>query len=134
MGLTGPQGPPGTSGGGATPIDLGTLSYGAGSTTTFAAASAPLAGARVTTTHTTSTVFSPTGLVVWGQYVVQISQDSVGGGVTFTLGTSGSCAAWKITGGGSGAIVLSSSPNAQDLFVFTFDGASCRGTLLLNQN
>ncbi len=114
MGPAGPQGPQGPAGYGATPVDLGTLAYSAGGTTTFAAGSAPLAGARVTATHATSTIFSPTGLVMWGQYVVIITQDSVGGGVTFSLGTSGSCTAWKITGGGSGALVLSTVPNAQD--------------------
>jgi hypothetical protein len=133
-GLTGPQGPPGTGGGGASITDLGTLTYTASGTTTFAAASSAWAGAVLTTTHSTSTTFSPTGLVKWGQYVVLIYQDATGGGVTFTLGTSGSCTAWKVTGGGSGAITLSTAANAQDELVFTFDGTYCRATLLQNQD
>ena len=113
---------------------LGTLTYTAGGTTSFPAASAGIAGAVVTATHSTATTFVPTGLVQWGQYTVVINQDTIGGGVTFSLGTGGSCTAWKITGGGSGAIVLSTAPNASDEFVFTFDGVNCRGTLVLNQN
>jgi len=115
-------------------VDLGTLSYNAGGTTTFAAASAAWAGAVLTTTHATSTTFTPTGLVKWGQYMVLINQDATGGGATFTLGTGGSCAAWKVTGGGSGAITLSTAANAQDELVFTFDGTNCRATLLQNQD
>jgi hypothetical protein len=110
------------------------LTYNASGTTTYAAASDYCAGATVTTTHSTSTTFSPTNLIKWGQYVLTILQDSTGGGVTFTLGTGGTCSAWKITGGGSGAITLSTAANAQDELVFTYDGTNCRGTLLQNQN
>jgi hypothetical protein len=113
---------------------LGGLSYNASGTTTFAAAGAIMAFATVTATHSTSTTFSPTNLVTGGQYTVIISQDSTGGGVTFTLGTGGSCSAWKVTGGGSGAILLSTAANAQDELVFFFDGTNCRATLLQNQN
>ena len=133
-GAMGPPGPPGTGGGGASITDLGTLTWNASGITTFTAASSAWAGAVLTTTHSTSTTFSPTGLVKWGQYVVLINQDATGGGVTFTLGTGGSCTSWKVTGGGSGAITLSTAANAQDELVFTFDGTYCRATLLQNQD
>jgi len=132
-GPQGPAGPPG-SGGGLAITDLGILTYNASGTTTFAAGGAAWAGAVMTATHATSTTFSPTGLVKWGQYLVLVNQDGTGGGVTFTLGTVGSCSGWKVTGGGSGAITLSTAANAQDELVFTFDGTYCRATLLLNQD
>jgi hypothetical protein len=133
-GPPGPMGPQGSGGGGASITDLGTLPYNASGTTTFVAASSAWAGAVLTTTHSTSTTFTPTGLVKWGQYVVLINQDATGGGVTFTLGTGGSCSAWKVTGGGSGAVTLSTAANAQDELVFTYDGTYCRATLLQNQD
>ncbi len=102
--------------------------------TTFAAASAPRAGAVVTVTNGTSTTFSPTGLVKWGSYVVRILQDATGGGVTFTLGTGGTCSAWKVSGGGSGAITLTATANAMDLLSFTYDGTNCLATLGANLN
>lgn len=139
-GAAGPSGPSGATGAtgatgaNGTPTDIGSLTYNASGTTTFAAASGATVGATVTTTHSTSTTLSPTGLVKWGTYILTILQDATGGGVTFNLGTGGSCSAWKITGGGSGAISLSTAANAQDELVFTFDGTNCRGTLLPNQN
>jgi hypothetical protein len=114
-----------------------TCTYNASGTTSFPGASNTQAGCPISTTHSTSTTFQPTGLVTWGTYTAIITQDSTGGGVTFTLGTTasaGDCYAWKITGGGSGAIVLSSAANAQDELVFTYDGTNCRATLLPNQN
>jgi hypothetical protein len=105
--------------------DLGSITYNASGTTTFAAASAFVAAGKVTTTHSTSTTFSPTGLVKWGSYTVEILQDGTGGSVTFTLGTGGSCSAWKVGGGGSGAITLSSGANAIDVLAFSYDGTNC---------
>ena len=105
--------------------DLGALSYNASGTTTFAASSSFIAGAKVTATHSTSTTFSPTGLVKWGSYTLEIIEDSTGGGVTFTLGTGGACSAWKVGGGGSGAIALSTTANAIDVLAFTYDGTNC---------
>lgn len=110
---------------GAAPVDLGTLTYKASGTTTFAAAGAPTAGGIVTATHSTSTTFSPTGLVKWGSYTLEIKQDGTGGGTTFTLGTGGSCSAWKLGGGGAGAITLSSSANTIDVLSWTYDGTNC---------
>jgi hypothetical protein len=114
------------------PTDLGTITYNASGTTTFAAASDYCASGVVTATHSTSTTFSPTGLVKWGQYSVVILQDSTGGGVTFTLGTGGTCSAWKISGGGSGAITLTATASARDILTFTYDGTNCDGTLVPN--
>jgi hypothetical protein len=113
--------------------DLGTLTYTASGTTTFAAAGAVNAAGIVTATHSTSTTFSPTGLVKWGSYVLEINQDSTGGGVTFTLGAGGSCSAWKI-GGGSGAISLSSTAGAIDVLAWTFDGTNCVANFRTNFN
>jgi hypothetical protein len=124
------------SGGSSAPATV-TCTYNASGTTSFPGASNSQAGCTVVTTHSTSTTFQPSGLVTWGTYMAAITQDSTGGGVTFTLGTTataGYCYAWKITGGGSGAILLSTVANAQDELVFTYDGTNCRGTLLPNQN
>jgi hypothetical protein len=112
--------------------DLGPLSYNPGGTTTFAAGGAASAAAVIIVTHSTGTTFSPTQLVKWGSYQIEIVQDSTGGNVTFTLGTAGACSAWKVLGGGSGAITLSSSANAVDMLFFTFDGTNCVATLLNN--
>ena len=114
--------------------DLGTITYNASGTTTFAAASAFIAAGIVTATHSTSTTFSPTGLIKWGSYTVEIKQDSTGGGVTFTLGTGGTCSAWKLGGGGSGAITLSTAANAIDILAFTYDGANCVANFRANFN
>lgn len=133
MGPVGPQGPPGPSGG-TSMTDLGSLTYGAGGTTTFPAASAAIAGAEVVATHGTATMFVPTGLVKWGSYSVEIEEDGTGGGVTFTLGTGGACSQWRIAGGGSGAVSLTPTPNAIDLLEFTYDGTSCVGALISNAN
>ena len=93
-----------------------------------------MAGAKVTATHATSTAFSPTGLVKWGSYTLEIIQDATGGGVTFTLGTGGSCGAWLIGGGGGGAITLSTGPNAADVLAFTFNGTNCLANFRTNFN
>lgn len=112
--------------------DLGSLTYSPGGATTFAAAGAVSAAAVVIATHSTATTFIPTQLVKWGSYQVEILQDSTGGHVTFTLGTTGACSTWKVSGGGSGAITLTSSANAVDVLFFTFDGTNCVATLLNN--
>ena len=119
---------------GSSPTDLGGIPYNAGGTTTFAAASAVVAGGAVTTTHSTSTTFTPTGLVKWGSYTAEIVQDTTGGGVTFTLGTGGACSAWKVVGGGSGAITLSTAANARDVLAFTYDGTNCIASFGANAN
>ena len=125
---------PGGNGGSSTPTDLGTITYNASGTTTFAAASGAAADGVITATHSTSTTFSPTGLVKWGTYGVKIIEDSTGGGVTFTLGTGGTCTAWKVRGGGSGAITLSTAANAIDFLSFTYDGTNCLASFSQNFN
>jgi hypothetical protein len=114
--------------------DLGTLTYNASGTTTFAAASVFVAGGKVTVTHSSSTTFSPTGLVKWGSYTLEIIEDATGGGVTFTLGTGGTCSVWKVRGGGAGAITLSSVASAIDILTFTYDGTNCLASLGPNYN
>jgi hypothetical protein len=116
------------------PSDLGTLTYVANGTTTFAAASSTNAAGIVTATHSTSTTLSPTGLVKWGSYVLEIKQDSTGGGATFTLGTSGACSAWKMGGAGGGAITLSTGAGALDFLAWTFDGTNCVANFRANFN
>lgn len=123
---------PGTYG--QAPANLGAITYNAAGTTTFAAANAVVAFGSVTTTNATSTTFSPTGLIAGGTYRVKIIQDATGGGVTFTLGTAGTCSAWEITGGGSGAVTLSTGANAKDWLEWTYDGTYCSGTFFPNRN
>lgn len=129
MNLLGPGNPAAIGG-----TNLGSLTYTASGTTTFAAASIWTVFAKVTATHSTSTTFSPTGLVSGGSYVVEIIQDGTGGGVTFTLGTAGSCSAWKVGGGGAGAITLSTAANAIDVLSFMFDGTNCVANFRTNFN
>jgi hypothetical protein len=65
--------------------------------------------------------------VTWGSYTVEVKQDSTGGGNTFTLGTSGSCASWR-TPGGAGAVTtltLSTAASTWDVLAFTYDGTNC---------
>ena len=119
---------------GGTPSDLGVVTWNNGGTCTFAAASTSAAGATLATVHGESCTLSPTNLVKWGTYTLVISQDATGGGATLTLGIGGSCSAWKVTGGGSGAIVLSVAANAQDTLAFSFDGTNCCATMYPNQN
>lgn len=112
--------------------DLGTISYVAAGTTTFAASGAGAAGGVVTAIHSTSTTLSPIGLTKWGTYSLEILEDSTGGSVSFALGTAGSCSAWKVTGAGAGAITLTSAANSRDLLTWTFDGTNCIATFRAN--
>lgn len=111
-------------------LDLGTISYVSAGTTGFPAAGAGMASGAVVATHSTSTTFTPTGMTNRGKYELEISQDSTGGGVTFTLA---GCT-WKISGGGAGAITLSTGANAHDWLTWRYDGTNCWGTLSTNYN
>ena len=75
---------------------------------------------------------SESGLVKWGTYNLEINNGS-GAAATLTLGTGGSCSAWKVAGGGGGAITLTGS-SAIDLLSFTFDGTNCVAWLSNNHN
>jgi hypothetical protein len=108
---------------GGAPTDLGAISWSNTGTATFAAASAATAGATITTTASQSMTLSPTGLVKWGSYTLEIINGS-GAVATLTLGTAGACSAWKVLGGGGGAITLSGASGI-DLLSFTFDGSNC---------
>lgn len=112
--------------------DLGSLTYNASGTTTFAAGGYVDANAKVTTTASTSTTLSPTGLAKWGSYVLEITNAS-GTAATVTLGTAGTCSAWKVGGGGAGAITLSGA-SAIDVLAFTYDGTNCIANFRTNFN
>jgi hypothetical protein len=119
---------------GGSPADLGSVTWNNAGTCTYEAASNATAGATLATVHGQSCTLSPTGLVKYGSYQLIINNDAAGGGATLTLGTAGACSAWKITGGGSGAVILSPAVNSQDQLQFTFDGTNCRATMYPNQN
>ncbi|MFZ0536650.1 MAG: hypothetical protein WAM47_07300 [Candidatus Sulfotelmatobacter sp.] len=123
-----------TASGGAAPTNLGAITYNASGTSIFAAASATVVIGKLTATHSTSTTLSPTGLVAGGTYTLEIIQDATGGGVTVTLGTGGTCSAWKVLGGGSGAIVLSTAPSVIDVLQWTYDGTNCIASFANNAN
>lgn len=106
------------------PSDLGTLTYNASGTTTFAAASSSNAGAVVTVTHSTSTTFAVTNPVKYGEYKLKILEDGTGGGVTFTLGACAS-GVFYVGGSGGGAVSLSTGASARDWLTFTYDGTDC---------
>jgi hypothetical protein len=123
-----------TPSGGASPTNLGALTYNASGTTTFAAASGAWVFAAVTQTHNTGTTLNPTGLVAGGQYSLEWNQDSTGGGTeTITLSSSGSCSSgWKVAqvgGAGGYPVTTTISPNSTgangtDYLFFTLDAAN----------
>jgi hypothetical protein len=119
-----------TTGGGVT--DLGPISWVSTGIATFAAASSSFANATITTTASQSMTLSPANLVKWGQYNLEITNGS-GAVATLTLGVAGSCSAWKVAGGGGGAITLSGA-SAIDWLNFTFDGTNCVAWFSNNHN
>jgi hypothetical protein len=62
---------------------------------------------------------TPTGLVKWGWYNLEINGS---GTPVATLALGGSCAPWKGGGGAGGAITLD---GALDWLNWTFDGTNC---------
>lgn len=100
-------------------------------TVTWAIASALIANASLTfTTHGGSRALNLTGLVNGGSYVIWLKQDGTGG-EGLTLGTG---CTWKVGGGGSGAISLSTGANAIDVLAFTYDGTNCYANFNTNFN
>lgn len=65
-----------------------------------------------------------------GNYVLKIIQDGTGSR-TLALGTG---CTWKVIGGGSGAITLSTAAASIDILAFTFDGTNCLANLGKNYN
>ena len=102
-----------------------------GSTVTWAIASVLYAQATLTfTAHGGSRTLAITNPVVGGFYTLKLIQDGTGGeGLTL-----GSGCTWKVSGGGSGAITLSSGANAVDMLAFTYDGTNCYANLNRNFN
>lgn len=98
---------------------------------TWAIASAVYAQATLTfTVHSGSRTLAITNPVLGGFYTLKLVQDSTGGeGLTL-----GSGCTWKVSGGGSGAITLSTGANAVDILSFTYDGTYCYANLSRNFN
>ena len=92
------------------------------STVTWNVISTPYGNATLTfTVHSGSRTLNMSGMIPGGNYVLQIIQDGTGG-EGLTLGTG---CAWKVSGGGGGAIVPSTGANARDILAFTYDGTNC---------
>lgn len=69
-----------------------------------------------------------TGLAAGGSYTVTVTQ---GGGGTLSLGSG---CAWKVSGGGGGAVTPSAGTNAVDELDFKYDGANCYAVYTKNFN
>lgn len=80
------------------------------------------------TTHGGNRTLNMTNLVNGGDYVLRVKQDGTGP-EGLLLGTG---CTWIVSGGGSGAITLSTAANAVDVLAFKYDGTSC--LLNLNKN
>jgi hypothetical protein len=100
-----------------------------GVTVTWAIANQVCSNASlVFTVHGGSRTLNLTGLAIGGSYVLELQQDPTGGeGLVL-----GSGCAWKVSGGGAGAIALSSTPGAIDMLAFTYDGANCYANFATN--
>lgn len=99
-----------------------------GATITWAIASTLNANASVTLGgNRTLNITNP---VIGGNYVLRVTQDGTGSR-TLTLGSG---CTWKIIGGGSGAITLSTAAASVDVLAFTYDGTNCLASLGKNYN
>ena len=117
---------------GSTP-DLGAIcTWSNTGTCTFAAGSGSFGSGTLTTVASQSMTLTESGLVKWGTYNLEINNGS-GAAATLTLGTGGSCSAWKVAGGGGGAITLSGA-SAIDVLSFTYDGTNCVAWFSNNHN
>ncbi len=72
-------------------------------------------------------------MVAGGNYILSITQDGTGSR-TLTLGTGGTggCSHWYVSGGGGGAITLTSAAGATDLLGWKYDGTNCWAILNTN--
>jgi hypothetical protein len=103
-----------------------TVTYNASGSTIWAINNVgPSATAQLTATHSTSTTFGVTSPVIGGSYVLEIKEDSTGGGTTFNLG--GSACTWLQTGTATAAtsLTLSAPANSVDVLAFYYDGTNC---------
>lgn len=100
-------------------------------TVTWAIASAICANASLTfTVHSGSRTLNITNPVNGGSYIIWLKQDATGG-EGLILGTG---CTWKVSGGGAGAITLSSTANAVDVLAFVTDGTNCYANFNKNFN
>lgn len=99
-----------------------------GATITWALGSAIVGNATVTLGG--SRTLNLTGLANGGSYVFKIVQDATGSR-GLTLGTG---CAWKVSGGGAGAITPSTAANSIDVLAFTYDGTNCYANFAKNFN
>jgi hypothetical protein len=97
-----------------------------GTTVTWAIGSNICAnGSLLFTTHGGSRSLVLTGMVNGGDYILKLTQDGTGGeGLTLSTGCT-----WKVSGGGSGAITLSTGANAIDVLTWSYDGTNCLANL-----
>ena len=102
---------------------VGAVTWNNAGTCTFAAASGFIAFGTLTTVSGQSCTLSPTGLLAGGSYTLKVV-NAASTAATLTLGTAGSCSAWKVINGGAGAITLSGA-SKNDVLAFTFDGTNC---------
>ena len=103
-----------------------------GATVTFSGGSSLIGTGLLTLIHTTTTrTLNVTSLVAGLTYVIELTQDSTGVAGTFTLGTG---CTWKVGGGGSSAITLSSTANTIDVLTFFYDGTRCLANFRTNFN
>lgn len=111
----------------------GSLSSSCSGTVNWAVGSVLSADTALTTTGSCNLTVS--GMLATGVYVVYVTQGS-GGSYTLSLGTGGTggCAAWKVRGGGSGAVTLTSTAGAVDILIFKWDGSTCWAVLGTNWN
>ena len=100
-----------------------------GATVTWAMAGVQIAQASLLfTTHGGSRTLNITSPAAPGIYTLIVQQDATGG-ENLTLGTG---CTWKVSGGGAGAITLSSGANAIDVLTFSYNGTNCYATLTKN--
>jgi hypothetical protein len=94
-------------------------------------ASVSAVSATVTLSHSTGTrALNVSNLVTGGFYTLILKQDSTGGAAM----TLGSGCTWKVGGGGSGAITLTSTGLAIDILAFFYDGTNCYANFQTNFN
>jgi hypothetical protein len=104
----------------------GVIPWSSGGTCTYNANYAIQAFGSLSTTASQTCTLSPTNLIVGGSYNLEIIEAS-GSAATLTLGTAGSCSAWKVINSGAGAVTLQGS-SSRDMLSFVFDGTYCIAT------
>lgn len=118
-------------GAGAAPatVSLAPSTQTDGATVTWALGSAWAANATLTfTVHSGSRTLNITNPLAGSTYFLRLVQDATGG-EGLILGTG---CTWKVSGGGAGAITLSTGANAVDMLAFYYDGTNCYANLNKN--